>query len=258
VTIEGPAKVLFEVTRGVGVITLNRPEVRNAVDREVSETVAAYVDECDERADVTAIVLTGHGPVFCAGMDLKAFARGERPAIDGRGLCGITETSPAKPLVVAVEGPALAGGFELALAADVVVAGDSATFGLPEVRRGLVAAAGGLLRLAASVPSGAAMELALTGAPIPARRAHELGLVTHVVTPGLARHAAVAVAERIAENAPLAVRLTKRVLAGAYGRDDRERYRWHREVALPAFDSDDAAEGARAFAEKRAPRWTGR
>ena len=160
------APVLSEVSDGVGVITLNRPEVKNAIDMATAEAMVAVLDDFAARDDVVVLVLTGAGSTFCAGMDLKAFARGEMPAIPGRGLAGLTEAPPAKPLIAAVEGWALAGGFELALAADLVVASREARFGIPEVTRGLVAAAGGVLRLPKALPYHRAMELALTGDPM--------------------------------------------------------------------------------------------
>lgn len=250
--------VRVEVGEQVGVITIDRPAARNAINLDVSRGVAAAVDDLEARADVSVIVITGAGGVFSAGMDLKAFSRGERPSIPGRGLCGLTDHEVSKPLIAAVEGFALAGGFEVALAADLIVASRSATFGVPEVTRGLVAAGGALLRMTKSMPYGAAMELTLTGDRFGADRAHALGLVTRLSDDGHALADAVALARRIAANAPLALQLTKRIVATTAGWTDEQQYAWQRSVAEAAFTSEDAREGAAAFVEKRSPVWTGR
>ena len=252
------APVLSEVSDGVGVITLNRPEVKNAIDMATAEAMVAVLDDFAARDDVVVLVLTGAGSTFCAGMDLKAFARGEMPAIPGRGLAGLTEAPPAKPLIAAVEGWALAGGFELALAADLVVASREARFGIPEVTRGLVAAAGGVLRLPKALPYHRAMELALTGDPMGAEEAHRFGLVSTLTEPGGALAGARALAARIAANGPLAVRVTKELVAGAVGWTDPGALAHQRTLIDPVLRSADALEGARAFAEKRPPVWTGR
>ncbi|MPQ98441.1 crotonase/enoyl-CoA hydratase family protein [Modestobacter sp. I12A-02628] len=250
--------VLSEVSDGVGVITLDRPEAKNAIDKATAEAMVAVLDDFAERDDVAVLVLTGAGSTFCAGMDLKAFARGETPAIPGRGLAGLTEAPPAKPLIAAVEGWALAGGFELALSADLIVAARDARFGIPEVKRGLVAAGGGVLRLPKALPYHRAMELALTGDPMGAEEAHRFGLVTTLTEPGGALEGARALAARIAVNGPLAVQVTKRLVAGAVRWTDPEAVAHQRTLTDPVFRSADALEGARAFAEKRAPVWTGR
>ncbi|MGW4804559.1 crotonase/enoyl-CoA hydratase family protein [Kitasatospora sp. NPDC004272] len=250
--------VLTEYGDGVAVITINRPEARNAVDRAVAEGVAAALDVLDARDDLTVGVITGTGGTFCAGMDLKAFLRGERPVVEGRGLAGLTEAPPAKPLIAAVEGHALAGGCEIVLACDLVVAAEDARFGLPEVKRGLVAAAGGLMRLPERIPRQVAMELALTGGFLDAPRAHALGLVNRLTANGGALAGARALAAEIAANGPLAVRATKRIVTEAPGWPAAERWRRQRALIDPVFASEDAKEGPRAFAEKRAPRWTGR
>ncbi|MEV4320352.1 crotonase/enoyl-CoA hydratase family protein [Actinocrispum sp. NPDC049592] len=250
--------VLTEIRDGVGVVTLNRPEVRNAVNSAIAVGVAAAMDHFDARDDVRVIVITGTGNTFCSGMDLKAFLAGEIPALPGRGLAGLTEAPPAKPLIAAVEGYALAGGFEIALACDLLVAAENAAFGLPEVKRGLVAAGGGLLRLPRRIPYQVALEAAFTGDPIDARRAHALGLVNRLAEPGQALVEALRLADAIAANGPLAVRVTKQILSEApdWSRDEM----WHRQEKLsgPVFVSADAREGAAAFAEKRVPKWTGR
>ncbi|CCH86714.1 Carnitinyl-CoA dehydratase [Modestobacter italicus] len=249
--------VLTEVADGVGVLTLNRPEAKNAVDLATTEALAAALDEFDARDDVAVLVLTGAGGTFCAGMDLKAFARGERPRIEGRGFAGLTEAPPAKPLIAAVEGWALAGGCELALSADLVVAARDARFGIPEVKRGLFAAGGGVLRLAKALPYQRAMEMALTGDPLPAEEAHRFGLVNVLTEPGGALAGARELAARITVNGPLAVRASKQLVAGSVGWTDRAALDAQQELADRVFASADALEGARAFAEKRAPVWRG-
>lgn len=254
---ESPA-IRVERRGHVQVITFDRPEVRNAFNLEMSQQVAAALDELDADPELRAGVVTGAGGFFSAGMDLKAFARGEFPGVPVRGFAGITQKSSDKPLIAAVEGPALAGGFEIAVACDLIVAGRSATFGIPEVRRGLVAVAGGLRQLARRVGRGVAKEMALTGAPIDAARAYELGLVNRVVEDGGALEAAVALAEAIAANAPLATKATKLVLDELDAWDGDDFWARQGEIAGPVIISADAREGAVAFAEKREPVWTGR
>jgi enoyl-CoA hydratase len=252
------AAVRVERRGAVQVITIDRPEARNALDAAVARGIADAVDELDGSAELRAGVLTGAGGTFSAGMDLKAFLRGETPVIDGRGLCGITMAPPRKPLVAAVEGWALAGGFELVLACDLVVAGRTARFGVPEVQRSLVAAAGGALLLAQRIPRAVALEMLLTGEPVDADRAAAVGLVNRVVDAGAALDAAVDLADAIAANGPLAVAATKQIVLAAPGWPEAER--WARQDALtrPVFESEDALEGAAAFAERRPPRWRGR
>ncbi|MEU7483960.1 crotonase/enoyl-CoA hydratase family protein [Streptomyces sp. NPDC042319] len=250
--------VRTEYADGVAVITIDRPEARNAVNLAVSEGVAAALDELDARDDLAVGVLTGAGGTFCAGMDLKAFLAGERPSIEGRGFAGLTDAPPRKPLIAAVEGYALAGGCEVVLACDLVVAAEDANFGLPEVKRGLVAAAGGLLRLPQRLPYQVAMELALTGAFLPAPKAHAHGLVNRLTEPGGALAGARELAREVAANGPLAVRVSKQVIAGAPSWPADETAERQRALVEPVFASQDAKEGARAFAEKRPPRWTGR
>jgi enoyl-CoA hydratase len=249
--------VLAEVSDGVGVITINRPEARTAVNGAVARGIAAAVDELDGRADVRVLILTGAGGTFSAGMDLKGFLAGDAPVVEGRGFGGIVERPPVKPVIAAVEGYALAGGFELALACDLVVAAETARFGLPEVRRGLVAAAGGLLRLPQRIPYHLAMEIALTGAHYPAQRLVEAGLVNQVVPEGEALVSAAELARRIAQNAPLALAATKRVIAHAADWDSGQAFARQSEIISPVFGSADAMEGALAFAEKRPPNWRG-
>lgn len=243
---------------GITVITINRPEARNAVNSAVSEGVAQALDELDCRDDQVVGVITGAGGSFCSGMDLKAFLAGERPSIEGRGLAGMTETPPRKPMIAAVEGYALAGGCEIVLACDMVVAAENARFGIPEVKRGLVAAAGGLLRLPRRIPYAVALEIALTGEFLDARRAHAYGLVNRLTDAGDALQGALDLARAIAANGPLAVRATKQIVAEAPTWPADESWQRMRAITGPVFSSADAVEGPRAFAEKRAPRWTGR
>jgi enoyl-CoA hydratase len=251
-------EVLVERRGAVQVITINRPEARNALNGAVAAGIRDAVDELDGSDDLRVGVLTGAGGTFSAGMDLKAFLKGEMPSFPGRGLCGITQTPPRKPLVGAAEGWALAGGFELLLACDLVVAGASARFGVPEVTRSLVAGAGAALLLAQRVPRALALELLLTGDPIGAARAAEIGLVNRVADDGKALDEAVGLATRIAANAPLAVMATKQI--AHHGGDWPAAERWDEQARLmrPVFTSADAREGATAFAEKRAPVWQGR
>ena len=251
-------EVLLERRGAVQVITINRPEARNALNAAVAAGIRDAVDELDADGELRAGVLTGAGGTFSSGMDLKAFLKGETPSFPGRGLCGITQTRPRKPLVGAAEGWALAGGFELLLACDLVVAGASARFGVPEVTRSLVAGAGGALLLAQRVPRALALELLLTGDPVGAARAAEIGLVNRVVEDGGALAEAVALAERIAANGPLAVMATKQIANHAGDWPAAERWDEAARLMGPVFTSQDAKEGARAFAEKRAPVWQGR
>jgi enoyl-CoA hydratase len=243
---------------GVLVITIDRPEQRNAMTRAAAERIAAALDELDRRADLAVAVLTGAGGSFCAGMDLKRFLAGETSSVPGRGFGGVTEAPPVKPLIAAVEGWALAGGFELMLACDLVVAGEGARFGLPEVKRGLVARAGGLLRLPQRLPRAVALEMVLTGEPMPATRAEALGLVNRVVPDGSALAAALDLARAIAANAPLAVAASKRILVESPSWPADEQWQRQAVLADPVFASADAQEGARAFAERRPPSWQSR
>ncbi len=213
--------------------------------------------ELDTRPDLTAGVIAGTGPAFCAGMDLKGFLRGERPSAGDRGFAGLTRQPPAKPLIAAVEGPALAGGFEIVLACDLVVAGENATFGLPEVRRGLAAAAGGLLRLQQRIPFNLALEWALTGAPVDAATAHRAGLINRLVPAGGAVAAALELAAVIAANAPLSVRASKQVMYASRDWPSDEAFDRQAPITAVASRSADAREGARAFTEKRPPVWRG-
>jgi enoyl-CoA hydratase/carnithine racemase len=251
-------EVLVEYADRIAVITINRPQARNAINRAVSAGMAQAFDELDERDDLTVGIITGAGGTFSSGMDLKAFLAGENVSIEGRGLGGLTQSPPRKPLIAAVEGWALAGGCEVALACDLIVAADNAKFGIPEVKRGLVAGAGGLIRLPRRIPAGIAMELALTGDPLPAVDAHRLGLVNALTEPNGALDGARELARRIAVNGPLAVAATKQIIAQQHDWDLADFWGRQEPVIRPVFNSDDAREGALAFAEKRAPVWKGR
>jgi enoyl-CoA hydratase len=251
-------EVLVERRDGVQVITINRPQAKNALNQAVAEGIAAAVDELDDSDELRVGVLTGAGGVFSAGMDLKAFLRGESPAIEGRGLCGITQTPPRKPLVGAVEGWALAGGFELLLACDLVVAAETARFGVPEVKRSLVAGAGAAVLLPQRVPFALALEMLLTGDPIDAARAAQIGIVNRLTPEGGALEGALALAAVIAENGPLAVAATKAIARGSSDWSFEDGWVRQAELMQPVFGSEDAREGATAFAEKRKPVWKGR
>jgi enoyl-CoA hydratase len=239
------------------VVTISRPEVRNALNGAASRALAAAADELDADDDLRVGVLTGAGGTFCAGMDLKAWMTGDKPVIEGRGFGGITITPPRKPLVAAVEGYALAGGFELMLACDLVVAAEGSKFGVPEVKRALVAGGGAALLLPQRLPYAIAMELLLTGDQFTAARAAELGLVNRVVANGGALDGAVALAEAIAANGPLAVAVTKQIARASSDWTVAEGWKRQEELYKPVFASADAREGAAAFAEKRAPVWRG-
>ena len=239
------------------VITIDRPEVRNAIDLATAMALAAALDELDARDDVFVGVITGAGGTFCAGMDLKAFLAGQRPSVDGRGFAGIVRRPPAKPLIAAVEGYALGGGFEIVLAADLIVAADNAVFGLPEVARGLVASGGGLLRLQHRVPLSLALEWTLCGTRVPAALAHEVHLVNRLTRPGEALAAALELAGEIAANGPLATKASKQIVHGSTGRPLSETFAWQQPLAEVVRSSADAREGAEAFVERRTPNWTG-
>ncbi|WP_431514233.1 crotonase/enoyl-CoA hydratase family protein [Variovorax sp. DAIF25] len=251
-------EVLVDSSDGILTITINRPQARNAATLAVARGIAAALDELDRRDDLRIGILTGAGGTFCAGMDLKGFLRGERPSIEGRGFGGLTAKPPVKPLIAAVEGYALAGGFELVLACDMVVAADNAQFGVPEVKRGLAATAGGLVRLPRQLPYRIALELALTGDMFPAARAYHYGLVNRLAAPGEALAEARRLAQTIAANGPLSVAASKRVVVESQDWPAAEV--WERQAALTehVFSSADAREGSAAFAEKRKPVWQGK
>jgi enoyl-CoA hydratase len=251
------AVVEVERRGAAALVTLNRPEARNAVSPEVSASMARILDDAEDDPDVRAVVVTGRGAVFCAGADLKVVAAGR--ALDiarGKGgFGGIVTRDFPKPMIAAVNGPALAGGFEIVLACDLVVAAEDARFGIPEVQRGLMAAAGGLIRLPKRVSLAIALELAMTGDPIDARRAHDLGLVNRVVPAERVVDEALALAARIAEHSPIAVRSSRRLVREAADLDEAAAWQRNGELATEVFASGDSIEGATAFAEKRKPVW---
>jgi enoyl-CoA hydratase len=243
----------------VGIIRLNRPEARNAVNGELANGVEGALDEWEDDDDIQAVVITGNGPTFSAGADLKLIAagKGAEMATAKGNFAGLVRRSYPKPIIAAVNGPAFAGGFEIVLACDLVVAAEEAQFGIPEVKRGLFAAAGALIRLPKRVPLALATELAITGDPIDAHRARELGLVSRVVPLDEVVDAALELAARIAKNGPLAVRKTLQMVREAGDLTEEEAWPRNFELAMEVFASKDSIEGATAFAEKREPRWTG-
>jgi enoyl-CoA hydratase len=241
----------------VEVLRLNRPEARNAMNPELSQAIEDALDDVEHDPAVGAVVVTGTGPVFCAGADLKVVASGGGGDIEAPkgGFGGLCRRDFPKPVIAAVQGPALAGGFELVLACDLVVAADTASFGLPEVKRGLLAAGGGPIRLAKRIPLAAALEIVMTGDQMPATRAYELGLVNRVVPADAVVDEAVALAERIDQNSPTAVRVGRRLLRDAVDLGEAEGWARTMELVPEVFGSGDAIEGATAFAEKRDPVW---
>jgi enoyl-CoA hydratase len=250
--------VLTEERDGVLIITINRPDARNAVNGEVASGLAEAVERLDSSEDLRLAILTGAGGFFCSGMDLKAFLKGELPFTPDGGFAGIAKKGPRKPLIAAVEGFAVAGGMEIALACDLIVAAEGAKLGIPEVKRNLVAAGGACLRLPNRIPFHVAMEMALTGDPITAERGYEVGLVNRVAPAGGAVDTALELAAQITANGPLAVYASKEIITSSV--DWTEEQGWDAQEAIigPVFTSEDAQEGALAFAEKRAPVWKGR
>jgi enoyl-CoA hydratase len=250
----------FEDRGPLAIVKINRPEARNAVNGDVARGIEAAIDEIESRDDIWLGIVTGEPPVFCAGADLKEINAGRAGdlATARGGFAGIVQRERTKPLIAAVDGPALAGGTEIVLACDLVVASTTATFGIPEVKRSLVAGAGGLFRLGRKLPLNLAMELALTGDPIAAERAYHHGLVNRLVEPGKALDGATALAEQITANAPVAVRESRKIVLEATHADDEVGWKMSIEGMAAAMRSEDFSEGLTAFIEKRPPRWKGR
>jgi enoyl-CoA hydratase len=250
--------VLTERRDGVLVITINRPDARNAINLDVAEGIDAALNTLDADGELAVGIITGAGKGFCAGMDLKAFAEGKRPWVGDRGFAGIVRRPAEKPLIAAIEGFAVAGGLEVALGCDLIVAAKGAKLGIPEAKRGLVASGGALLQLPRRIPYHFAMEMALTGDLYPAERLYEVGLVNRLAEPGAALDTALELASRVTPNAPLSLRGGKAILRRAADWPLDEMWDRQEEISGPIFDSQDAKEGAIAFAEKRDPVWRGR
>lgn len=251
------APVLSEVRGSVLIVILNRPEAKNAANLALAQGVAEAMDRLDADDALTVGIITGAGGTFCAGLDLKSFLKGEPPMIPGRGFAGLTEAPPKKPLIAAVDGFALGGGMEIALACDMIVANRDAKFGIPEVRRGLAAAGGGLMRMPRQMPFRVAMEYALTGEFFGAERAYHLGIINRV-TDGPAIDAALELAAAVGTNGPLAVKASKQVIVESRLWPEDQMWNKQREIVARILASEDAREGAAAFAEKRAPNWKGK
>ncbi len=256
-TTEAPA-VLHERQGNVLIITINRPEVRNAVNGAVAEGIGTGLELLDDDPELTVGIITGAGGYFCAGMDLGAFVKGERPWYGDRGFAGIAQRAARKPLIAAIEGFAVAGGMEIALSCDMIVAAKGAKMGIPEAKRSLVAAGGALLRLPRRMPYHLVMELALTGDPLPSDRFHELGVVNRLAEPGSALDVALELAETIAKNGPLAVVASKQVIEQQQDWSREEMWAKQGELVGPVMTSEDAKEGSLAFKEKRDPVWQGK
>ncbi|TQC45209.1 crotonase/enoyl-CoA hydratase family protein [Rhodococcus sp. WS4] len=252
------SEVLVEVDSGILTVTIDRPAQRNAMTLAAARGIAEALTRLDEDPALSVAILTGSGGTFCAGMDLKRFQLGERPIVEGRGFGGLVESPPRKPIVAAVEGWALGGGFELVLACDLVVAGVGAKFGLPEVKRGLAARAGGIFRAPQLLPRAVALEMLLTGEPITAQDALTHGLINRVVEDGTAVDVAREIAAVIVGNAPMAVEASKALALESRTWTHAEAFERQAAFTDPVFGSADAAEGASAFTERRVPRWTGR
>jgi len=250
--------VLTERRDGVLLITLNRPQVRNAVNAALAEGVGNALEELDADDGLKVGVLTGAGGFFCAGMDLGAFVKGESPWFGDRGFAGIAQRAARKPLIAAIEGFAVAGGMEIALACDLIVAAKGAKMGIPEAKRSLVAAGGALLRLPRRMPYHVVMELALTGDPFPADRFYELGVVNRLAEPGSAVDVALELAAQLTKNGPLALAASKRILQEQFDWSSTDMWEKQGAITGPVMVSEDAKEGASAFKEKREPVWKGR
>jgi len=255
--IETAPAVLTEVDGNVLIVTINRPEAKNAMNNAAAVAIGAAMDRLDADIDLRCAILTGAGGTFCSGMDLKGFLRGESPSVPGRGFGSLSEWTPKKPIIAAVDGYALAGGLELALACDLIVSSSTAKFGIPEVKRGLTAAAGGLIKLPRQIAPRIAMELALTGDFITAARAYELGFINQI-SDGPSLPMAKDLAARIAQNGPLALIASKAIIRESHEWTEAEMWEKQAIHSRPVFTSSDAREGAAAFAEKRKPNWQGK
>jgi len=254
-----PEYIHVEVLDGIQIITINRPQAKNAITIDTAIEMAAAFEEMDARDDVRIGILTGAGGTFSSGMDLKDFARtGKRSVVEGKGFAGFVEAPPKKPLIAAVEGYALAGGCEMVLACDLVVAASNASFGLPELKRGLVPGSGGMMRLPRRIPYHIAMEVVLTGDMFAAERAHQFGLINVLTEPGSALAGAIKLAQRISENGPLAIQTAKRLINEGLDWPSDQMFDLQRPRMAHIFASLDAREGATAFAEKRKPVWQGK
>ncbi|MBL4865775.1 MAG: crotonase/enoyl-CoA hydratase family protein [Pseudomonadales bacterium] len=251
-------EILVSRENGIMIVTINRPKAKNAVNKAVSEGIAAAMEELDDSSELQVAIITGADGTFCSGMDLKGFLKGESPIAPGRGFAGLTQRGPKKPLIAAVEGYALAGGLELLMACDLIVAAEDAQFGIPEVKRGLAAGAGGLIKLPRQMPHRLAMELALTGDSFTAQRAYETGIINRVVKKGEALQGAITLAKTIAANGPLAVIASKQIVNESQDWSAEEMWSKQAKLMMPVFVSEDSREGPLAFAEKRAPVWKGK
>ena len=252
--------VEFTIEGHVAIITINRPEARNAVNGDVAQGIEAAIDRIEADDSLWLGILTGVPPVFSAGADLKEINAGRPTSVrtDRGGFGGIASRERTKPIIAAVDGPAVAGGTEMCLACDLIVASTKAQFGIPEVKRCLVPAAGGLFRLPRKIPFNIAMELSLTGDPIDAERAYHFGLVNYLTEPGDALERAKELARQIEANAPIAVRASRRVVLAAMTEDETEGFRLSREAFFEAYNAEDAKEGLAAFIDKRQPNWAGK
>ena len=245
--------IITERRGRVLIITMNRPEAKNAINGPLATGLWAAIEELNTDPDLTAAVLTGAGGAFCSGMDLKGFAKGE----DITPATRFFQEGADKPVIAAIEGFALAGGLELALACDLLVAAEGARLGIPEVKVGLFAAGGGVMRLPSRVGYGKAMEMAITGDPISAESGYEFGLIAKLTEPGAAVDVAIELAKRVAKNAPLAVAASKKMIRASQGSTEGDLWKYQSTLMAGVFGSDDAKEGPAAFAEKREPNWSG-